>query len=335
MSKRDLVVVGGSTGSSEVLKPFVEALPPDYAGSVFVTVHMPADGALALGAMLERLAKLPVGYPTDGEPIAPGRVYLAAPDRHLMLVDGVVRYGFGPRENMMRPAIDPLFRSAAAAYGPRVVGVILSGMLNDGAAGLEAVARCGGLTVVQEPETAVAPDMPRAACRVVTPDYLAPPARLAGLVAALARQDATGPPCEVSEALRLEVEIALGRRLGSERLQRLGNPAALTCPECLGVLSHMRDSKPMRFRCQTGHGFTTEILEANDTERVEEALRIALRLVEERVELTGRMAQDARNHGRKAVSLYDGRTREYGGYAETLRAAAVALMRRAEEPKDD
>ena len=332
---RNIVVIGGSTGASDVIKPLLAGLPQDFGGSVFVSTHVPAEGLRALGAVLATHSRLPVSYPEDGETVRPGHVYLPTPDRHLLLVGGVMRHGFGPRENMVRPSIDPLFRSAAATYGPRAVGVILTGMLSDGASGLEAVARCGGATVVQDPETALAPDMPLAACRAVTPDYLAPPERLAEVIAGLAREPAPPGP-SAPEDLRFEIEIALGRRLGSARLERLADPAPLVCPDCQGVLSQVRQAPPLRFRCQTGHAFNADVLFGAQDDKVEEALRIALRVVEERVDLVSRIADDARRTGRNSVaSMYESRHREYANYATTLREAAISMMRDADEPEKD
>ena len=331
-AKKDIIVIGGSAGSSGVLKRLLADLPVDLPASVFVSTHIPAHAPSLLAEVLSTHAALPVAQAIDGQPIEQGRVYVAAPDRHLLLIDSVVRLGVGPRENMVRPSIDPLFRSAALSYGSRAVGVVLSGLLNDGASGLHAIKAAGGTAVVQHPLDAEADQMPLAALETVDVDHVAPSAGMAALLTTIAGSDA-GPVHAVSDELRLEVEIAAGARLGSDRLRRLANPSALSCPDCHGVLSEMADSHPLRFRCQIGHAYTAEHLAANIDE-VDEAVRVAMRVMEERVTLVERMAQDARATGRTAVAeLYEARAAEYRRYANTLREAAVASLRAGRAPR--
>jgi two-component system chemotaxis response regulator CheB len=227
---------------------------------------------------------------------------------------------------MTRPAIDPLFRSAALSYGPRVVGVVLSGMLNDGASGLSAIKACGGTALVQHPLDAQADQMPLAALEVLEPDRVAAASELGHILAAIAREDA-GPELHCPESLALEVQIAGGARLGAASLLKIADPSALSCPECHGVLSEVRTGHPLRYRCQIGHAYTAEVLE-HRTKEVDEAMRIALRVMEERVTLVSRMAEDARRTGRQTVAeLYDSRAEEYSRYASVLRDAAIAALR--------
>lgn len=327
MESRDIVVIGGSTGSTDVLKALLADLPEDLPASVFVVTHVPAHSSRILAQVLNSHTRLTVSYAEPGAPIERGRVYLASPDRHLLLTERSVAFGAGPRENMVRPSIDPLFRSAALAYGPRVIGVVLTGMLSDGAAGLAAIKAQGGVAVVQDPETAAAPEMPQAALRATEVDRVASPSELASVIAALAGTPAPprqGPP---PPDLRLEVEIAAGERLGSDRLLEIADPIPLTCPQCDGVLSEVRGSHPLRFRCQTGHAVNADVLDAQQHEAVEEALRVALRVLEERVTLTERLAVDARGAGRPAVaSLYDERNGEYRRYAKSMREGLLSMM---------
>lgn len=333
VAKKDIIAIGGSAGSSVALKRLLHDLPRDLPASVFVSTHIPAHGPSLLADVLAGSATLPVTRALDGQPIERGHVYVAAPDRHLLLVDGTIRLGEGPRENMARPSIDPLFRSAALSYGPRVVGVVLSGMLNDGASGLHAIKACGGTTVVQHPLDAESDQMPLAALEATEVDHVAPAADLGRLLAAIARSDA-GLGVVPPDDLRLEVEIAAGARLGSHNLRQLANPSALSCPECHGVLSEMKDAHPLRYRCQIGHAHTAETLAANIDE-VDEAIRVAMRVMEERVTLVERMAIDARETGRTAVAeLYEARAVEYRRYAGTLRDAAVTSMRLGRAPPE-
>ena len=334
MAKRDIFVVGGSAGSSGPLRQLVGGLAEDFPGSVFITTHIPSTHASYLAERLAGTSPLPVRTAVDGQPIESGRVYVAAPDRHLLLIDSTIRLGLGPRENMVRPSIDPMFRSAALAYGPRAVGVVLSGLLNDGASGLYAIKRAGGTAVVQHPLDAAEGSMPRAALEAVDADHVASAAELPELLGRIAALDA-GPAHPPPESLAFEVEVASGARQGSDVLRRYAEPAALTCPDCGGVLSQVRGQQPLRFRCQIGHAYTAEELAAKD-EAVDEAIRVARRIMEERVELVERMARDARANGRTAVAeLYGQRAEEYGRYAATLREAAtlsLQMNRRGEEP---
>jgi two-component system chemotaxis response regulator CheB len=334
MATRDIIVIGGSTGSGAVLRSLFSRLPGDLPASLFVVTHVPSNSIGYLAEALDGIGPLPVSEAIDGQPIERGRAYVAVPDRHLLLADGTIMLGEGPRENMVRPAIDPLFRSAAFHYGGRAVGVVLTGMLNDGAAGLSAIKQCGGTTIVQHPLDAEADQMPAAALEAVEVDHVAPVADLPGLIAAIASSQARESR-SASESIELEVDIAMGARLGAARLSRVARPSAISCPDCHGVLSEMHAQGPLRFRCQIGHAYTAEMLAARSDE-LDEAVRIALRVMEERVTLTSRMADDARNTGRNAVAeLYEARAEEYSGYAGTLRKAAIRSLRtgRARRPQ--
>lgn len=325
---RDIIAIGGSTGSAAVLKRIVGGLPADLPASVFVTTHMPSHGAGFLADVLGASGVLPVSEAIDGQPVERGRIYVAAPDRHLLLIGETIRLGPGPRENMARPAIDPLFRSAALSFGGRVVGVVLTGMLNDGASGLAAIKARGGTTVAQHPLDAEADQMPLAALEATEVDYVAAADDLAPTLLQIVGTP-VGASLPATDTLRLEVEIAAGARLGSAHLRELGEPSALSCPECQGVLSEINGTRPLRYRCQIGHGFTAEFL-ASRIDDVDEAIRVAMRIMEERVTLVERMARDARETGRRAVAdLYDARADEYRRYAATLRDAAVSSMNMA------
>lgn len=324
MAKRNIVVIGGSAGSAAPLRLLMESLPAEFPGSVFITTHIPSTHPSYLPGLLGRIAKIRVSEAIDGQRIEPGHVYLAAHDRHLLLLDGEICLGAGPRENLSRPAIDPMFRSAALSFGSRAVGVILSGFLNDGASGLHAIKQAGGTCIVQHPLDAEEADMPRAALESVASDHVVPSPEIAGLLVRLADADAGPPAGAAPDSLAFEVEVAAGARSGSERLRRFADPAALTCPYCHGVLGEIRGEQPLRYRCRIGHAFTAEQLAAK-FENLDQAVRVAMRVMEERVELVSRMARDARGSGRTAVAeLYERRASEYRRYANTLREAALA-----------
>jgi two-component system chemotaxis response regulator CheB len=330
MPTRDIVVVGGSAGSGAALKQLMSDLPADFPASLFIATHVPRESPGYLVDVLARLSSMPIAQAVDGQPIERGRAYVAVPDRHLLVIDGTVRLGDGPRENMTRPAIDPLFRSAALSYGSRTVGVLLSGMLNDGASGLRAIKDCGGTAVVQHPLDAEADQMPLAALEVVNADEVAPASDLARVLTEIVCGEA-GEAVSCPENVALEVDIASGARLGSEALRTIADPSALSCPDCNGVLSEIRDQQPLRYRCQIGHAYTAEVV-AERTEEVDHAMRVALRIMEERVTLVRRMAEDARRTGRSAVAdLYESRAQEYSHYATVLRQAALAAARSGQD----
>lgn len=332
--RKDIVAIGGSTGSGAVLRTLLAGLPADLPASIVITTHIPAHGVGVLAHTLSAASNLPVSQAVDGQPIEPGHVYLAAPDRHLLLIGATLRFGLGPRENLVRPSIDPMFRSAALSFGARVIGVVLTGMLNDGASGLSAIKQRGGTTLVQHPRDAEADQMPCAALEATEVDHVVASADLAAVVTQLAGSPAGSSP-PPAESLRLEVDIAAGGRLGSDRLRELADPSALSCPDCHGVLSEMRAAGPLRYRCQIGHAYTADVL-ASRVDEVDEAIRIAMRIMEERVTLVERMARDARDSGRGAVAeLYDARAEEYRRYAMTLRQAAVSSLRMGMDREQD
>jgi two-component system chemotaxis response regulator CheB len=327
MSNRDLVVIGGSAGAVEPLKTILAGLPKDLPASVVIVLHVPAESRGIHTTVARAASALPVETATDGAELRHGIVYVGPPNRHLLVVDGGLKLGDGPRENLVRPSIDPLFRSAAASYGPRTIGVILSGMLNDGASGLEAIKRCGGVALVQAPREARAADMPLAALEATSVDLSADARRLAE---AIVRYTAEGArrARDIPKDILLEIEIAADRHVGSRDVARLGKPVALTCPDCGGVLSEV-SGKPLRFRCQVGHAHTSKTLLHDQESQVDEAMRIALRIIEERAELVSRMGRDATELGRTITAdMYMGRAEEYRRYADVLRQAVLRSMQR-------
>ncbi|MBR0839205.1 chemotaxis protein CheB [Bradyrhizobium liaoningense] len=326
MSNRDIIVIGGSAGATAPLKQILGRLPADLPAAVFIVLHIPAQGIGILSTVASNAGPLPVRQAENGMKIEPGQIYLAAPDHHLLLSGNQVFLGRGPRENMVRPAIDALFRSAALSHGPRVIGVLLSGLLSDGASGLNAIKRCGGMAVVQDPLDAISDEMPRRAMEAATVDLCVPGATMGDVLSELVREQA-GAVLPIPPEIRLEVEIAAGDRIGSDKLLTLADPVALTCPGCGGVLSEIKESRPMRFRCQVGHGYTVDALAKEQEGRVDEALRVALRIIEERAELVQRMAADGRRSGRPAVAeMYQARAAEYREYADMIRRVVLQSL---------
>lgn len=334
MPCHDIVAIGGSYGSIPVITGICAGLPAGFRAAVFVVVHFGAHGNNLLAGILAARSPLRVATAVDGATVETGCVYVAPADRHLLVIDGCIRLGRGPRENMTRPAIDPLFRSLAASYGPRVVAIVVSGLLDDGAAGLVDVKRCGGLAVVQNPGEAAAPDMPFGALRTVDVDYRADASALPGLLEELAALEA--PPADaVPEDIRIEVAIALGRPVDFQSMQRIATPVPLTCPSCNGVLSELAQP-PLRFRCQVGHAFSADTLDAGKEDAVDEALRVALRIIGERIALLDRMTAHAERSGfATSATAYQARNIEYRRQERALQDATTALDRSRTERDDE
>ncbi|WP_424629621.1 chemotaxis protein CheB [Bradyrhizobium sp. SYSU BS000235] len=328
MRNRDIVVIGGSAGASAPLKDVLSRLPASLQAAVFVVLHIPARGIGILSTVASAASKLPVRQAESGMAIENGHIYLAAPDHHLLVFKDRMILGRGPRENMSRPAIDPLFRSAALHYGPRVIGVVLSGFLSDGAAGLNAIKRCGGITLVQDPADAISDEMPRRALEATVVDLCVSGAKLGDVLSELV-QEIPDAPKPIPPEIRLEVEIAAGERIGSDTLLPLADPAPLTCPSCGGVLSQVKFGGPLRFRCQVGHGYTADALAGEQEGRVDEALRIALRIIEERAELVSRMRDSACDSGRASLAeIYQERSEEYRAHGDLLRQTVLRSLDR-------
>ena len=288
-----------------------------------VVIHVGAGGRNLLAGILDEICPLPVSTAADDQALEDGHVYVAPADHHLLVIDGIMRLGRGPRENMTRPAIDPLFRSVGESYGPAAIGVVLSGRLNDGAAGLADMKQCGGVTVVQDPFDAQAPDMPLGALWSSEVDFRAPLRDLGTLITTLVHE-APGPRLPSPRRIALEVDIALGRPCLTSTIAQIGHPVALSCPQCSGVLSEIEAGPPLRFRCQVGHAFTAEVVADEQQGAVDEAIRVALRIVEERAFLLERMARDADRALRpKSAGDFLARAQELRGYADVLRNAAL------------
>lgn len=285
---RDVVVMGASAGGVEALRTIMAGLPSDLPAAVLVVLHMPRSSPSALPAILNRVSQIPVRSAVDGEPLRQSRVYVAPVDRHLMVIDHRVRLSRGAAENGHRPAIDPLFRSAAQVFGPRVVGVVLSGSRDDGAAGLEAIARRGGTTVVQQPGDALHGSMPRAALQHVAADHVLPAAEIGTLLDRITREPVPDAPVSDDPILTAEVALAALAPLTTEDMS--DGPAGYGCPACGGSLFDIPGNPVPRFRCRVGHAWSSESLLDEQAAALESALWMALRALEERAALSQRLA---------------------------------------------
>lgn len=302
--RRDVVVVGASAGGVESLRAFVRALPEDLPAALLVVLHLPPEAPSVLDRILGRVSRLPVSFVRGGEELAPGRIWIAPPDRHLMVVDDRLLLTRGPRENSLRPSIDVLFRSAARALGQRVISVVLSGMLDDGTAGSLAVGARGGAVLVQDPDEAAYPGMPQSVVATVAGAQRAGVDGLAAEVDRLCRTPvARVEHEEASEVLTMEVELAAMEESAVQAAERPGVPAGFGCPECFGSMFQIEDSGMLRFRCRVGHAWTAAGLLAKQAEAMEAALWVALRSLEEKAALSRQLADRAVERGSTLTAL--------------------------------
>lgn len=326
MANRDIIVIGGSAGSSAPLRIILAALPPNLRAAVIVAVHVPANSTGILRLVASASNNLPVKNAEDGDTIRPGQVYLAPPNHHLLVMKDRLALGNGPRENLARPSIDSLFRSAALSHGPRTIGVLLSGKMNDGASGLATIKQAGGVALVQAPTDAATPEMPMSALEATPVDLSATSEELAEAISRFTAEP-PGPARALPAAVRIEVEIAAGGRSDISKIKELADPSPLTCPDCGGVLSEVRDTQPLRFRCQIGHAYTAKALIAKQRDSIDVAMRVALRILEERVSLVGRMAKEATQANRLGMAqMHEERAGEYRKHVDILRAAILQGM---------
>ena len=316
-ANRDIIVVGASAGGLEALRLLLADLPADLPAAVFVVLHVGETSQLT--HVLAQASALPVKWAASGEAVEHGLVFVAPPGKHLLLHDDHVLLRRGPRENCARPAIDPLFRSAAASFGSRVIGVVLSGALSDGTAGLRAIRRCGGVAVVQDPDDALVPTMPRSALRYADADHVVPVARMASLLGTLSRQE-PGPTPDIPLGIRLEAAIAAQESGGMQVNDMLGKPSRFTCPECHGALWEIEDGAMLRYRCHVGHAYTADTVLASQTEEIDRLLGALLRSHQERAALAWRMAEKERACGRERLALqFEQRAGEYAQDAELVK----------------
>jgi two-component system chemotaxis response regulator CheB len=345
VAHRDLVVIGASSGGIEALRRLVQRFPPDLAAAVLVVVHTPAESVGLLPKILDKIGPLPAKHPRDGERIQPGFIYVAPPNRHLLVSDSRLRLSSGPRENRFRPAIDPLFRTAASAGGSRVIGIVLSGAQNDGTSGLRLIKESGGLTMVQRPDDALVDSMPLSAIAHVAVDYVLDAEGLGERVGALVKggrsRDAAIRVAERS-ASAVPTHPDSGRPdpadAGSAGLRSeaaLPPPSTLTCPDCGGVLWELEEDGLLRYRCHVGHAYTAEALESFHSDRVEGALWHALRALEEAADLRRRLATRAGDQGMPAIAQgYLASADDYRGRADAVRQLLVGGSEPDEEAED-
>jgi two-component system, chemotaxis family, protein-glutamate methylesterase/glutaminase len=324
LSKKNIIVIGASAGGIEALRVLVGGLPKELEASVFVVLHTSPQSPGILDQILSRAGALPATNAQDKEKIQQGRIYVAPPDHHLLIETGRVRITKGPKENRFRPAVDPLFRSAAQTFGSRVVGVILTGGLDDGTAGLWAVKQLGGTAIVQDPEEAVAPSMPASAMRHVKVDYSLPLGEISPLLVRLTNTLAEEEGAhQMPEEMEIEIKIAKEDQAIGVGIKTIGKPSSYACPECHGVLLQLKEEDRIRFRCHTGHAYSTDSLLAEITERIDESLWGSIRAIEEGVMLLRHLAHQAREHNGGSAEQFQKKAEEAQRRADLVRQAVM------------
>ncbi len=325
MAGHDIVVVGASAGGIEALTGLFAGLPSGLPAAVFVTVHIAPFAVSSLPDILSRAGPLPAAHAQDGERVQNGRVYVAPPNYHMLLEDDLVCLSLGPRVNHTRPAIDPLFQSAARAYGPRVAGIVLSGMLDDGTAGLQEIKARGGTALVQDPQEASSPSMPSSALEHAPIDYILPVAEMGAVLLRLALEAPGQPPLQKKGLIAMAADMPPVEEIVEETIasqeqgERDGMLTVFTCPECGGSLWQANAGSLLRFRCHTGHVMSGATLFAEQSENIEKTLWYAARSLRDKARLGRQLAHDAqeRNFALSAVR-FEAKAQVDDAHAEAL-----------------
>ncbi|MFP5272964.1 chemotaxis protein CheB [Coleofasciculus sp.] len=324
MPGHDIIVVGASAGGVEALTQLVAALPENLPAVIFIVVHISRHVKSFLPDILNRKSLLPVAHATESEEIVQGHIYVAPPDYHLLVKRGYVRLVYGPKENGCRPAVDPLFRTAAKAYGRRVVGVVLSGALDDGTVGLMDVKRLGGVAIVQDPDDALFSGMPKSAIKHVDVDHILPLSSIASTLVRLAHESVTEEGATtMSSENEIEIEPDVVELNGAAMREReFGTPASLACPDCGGMLYYQDERGLLKYRCRVGHAWSAGSLVAGQSETQEQALWTAIRSLEGRGELMSQMAAKARDNNRSiSAQRFEAKAQEARERADIIRKA--------------
>ena len=334
MATRDTIVIGASAGGLQALSKLVADLPANLPAAIFIVLHIPSHAPSLLPAILAREADLPVEHAIDGEPIVRHKIYVAPPDHHLLIEDARVKLVHGPKENLHRPSIDTLFRSAARWAGPRVIGIVLTGARDDGRVGMRAIQQRGGITIVQDPAEAPFPSMPLSVMQGIKVDYSLSLSEIGPLLYKLSQETAEEERrYPVPDDLEIEARIAEQEMESSELIasvEKLGKISKLTCPDCHGALWEIRDEDILRYRCHVGHAYSAESLSEGQSQMLDVALWSAVRALEEQMMLAKRIVERARRANQmRAAHLFEKRAREAEEHSSFLRKLLLS------DQKDD
>lgn len=338
MPNRDTIVIGASAGGVQALRELVAEFHPNLPAAIFIVLHIPADVPSLLPTILTRDSTLPVTHAINGEEIRRGRIYIAPPDHHLLIEDRHVKLVHGPKENLHRPSIDALFRSAARWAGPRTIGVVLTGARDDGTTGMRAIKQRGGIAIVQDPSEATFPSMPLSVMQDIKVDYSLPLREIAPLINTLSHETAEEEGrYPVSDEIEIEARIAEQEMESDELIasvEKLGRISKLTCPDCHGALWEIHDDELLRYRCHVGHAYSAESLSDGQSQMLEVALWSAVRALEEKMMLAKRIVERAREANQmRAASVFERRAREAEEHTSVLRQ--LLLTKQKSETPDE
>ena len=318
MHKHDLIVIGASAGGVEALINIVRELPADLRATVFIVLHIARQGTSMLPEILSRAGNLPATFPQSGQIFEQGNIYVAPNDRHLLIKDGYMTLTTGPRENGFRPSIDSLFRTAANMYGSRVVGVILTGLLDNGSAGIANIKEQGGIAIVQEPSDAMFSSMPENALKVIKADYILPLSQIPQILVELTMTDADE---QANETIGEDPAESGEANYIYQRDEGLVSDIA--CPECGGVLVEYKSGKDkqlVRFECRVGHRYSLQSMQQHHSEKAEAALWAAVRSLEENITISHRMIESAiKLNNEISKEFYEEKIEETKQHADIIR----------------
>jgi two-component system chemotaxis response regulator CheB len=329
MAHRDIIVIGTSLGGVQALPQLVAGFPANLRASVLIVMHMPAYYRGYLPDTLDGAGPMPAARAVDGEKLEHGRIYVAVPDRHLMIEGDRIRLTRGPRESHARPSVDVLFRSAAYFCGPRVIGMVLTGMLDDGTSGLWTIKDRGGVAIAQSPEEALEPGMPQSAVRHVEVDYTLRIAEMPAVLESLMHEEVPDMSVQgrgTDGRLAVETRIAMEDKPLELGMPALGTPSFFTCPTCQGSMIALREGSFRRYRCHTGHAFTPATLAQDARDHVERTLFSAMAHLEEHEVLLLQMEQDALDCGSADTAA------RYGRDAKAIRQLVMRTRELAMDP---
>jgi two-component system chemotaxis response regulator CheB len=329
MANRDILAIGTSAGGVDALLFLAARLQRNLPASIFVTIHLPRDSKSSLDEVLTRAGPLPAAFATDGDVLKKSHIYIAPPDRHLIIDGDRISLGEGPRENNARPAIDPMLRSAAVCCGFRTVGVVLTGTLGDGASGLWAIRQSGGITVVQDPNDAAFSEMPMTALNRANPDHVARLEEMPALLTSLAHEPA-GQTKALPRNIQYEVEIARTGQSDMDQMDKFGRRSVLGCPDCGGVMWEIDEGELSRFRCHVGHTYTAEVMSLALDDNLRRALATAVRALEERTALARKLHHQAKSSGHRLLAqTWAEKMKEFERETEIIRSSTRRMDRLA------
>ena len=326
-----IVTVGASAGGVESLTALVASLPPDLDAAVLIVLHIPPNLVSTLPQILSQKGPLRAVHPTDGEQIKPGHVYVAPPDQHLLIEADRVLVKRGPKENRNRPSVDALFRSAAYSHGARVIGIVLSGALDDGTSGLWSIKRLGGITIVQDPAESSFDSMPSNALSQVDIDYCLSVHKMGALLSRLTREARPSEPDNAAQdrhRMHVEVSVAVDGDAFRKGVMEIGQLTPFTCPECQGVLVRLTEGKLTRFRCHTGHAYSASALLSGVMGKIDESYWAVMRSLEEAAMLLEQIGNNLTNEGQgKAAKIFLDRSKAAMEQSRQLRDAVLSTER--------